>query len=293
MSAAATGFAALPGWDAAAFQAAARALKAYPPFDTGIALADFEAAFRPEPVGGPTHVTAYYEPVIRARLSPGDGFDVPVLGLPSGEGPWPERGAIAAGALADRAPVLAWLDDPVTLYFLQIQGSGRLALEDGRLLRLGYAGGNGHPYRSIGRIMREEGILGPGGDGLGMRAWLRADRARGLAMMARNPSWVFFAVRGDLDPAEGPVGAMGVPLPARHAVAVDTAHHAYGDLFWLSHPMPDGVVWAGLVMAMDTGAAIRGEARVDLFLGTGDAAGETAAQVNTEGRLIRLRPVDG
>lgn len=286
----AAGFEVLAGWDDRAFAAAAHALGAHAPFAGGLDRAAFEAAFRAEPVGAEAHVTAYFEPVLDARAVREPGFAVPVLGKPPGNPPFPSRGEIMAGALDGVAPVLYWLADPVDLYFMQIQGSGRLRLGDGRLVRLGYGGRNGHAYSSIGRIMREEGILGPDGDGLGIKGWLRADPARGAEMMARNRSYVFFAEREGLDPRLGPVGAMGAPLPAGHAVAVDTEHHAYGDLFWLEHPMPDGAPSARLVMAMDTGAAITGPGRVDLFLGTGEEAGAVAARMNTRGRLFKLNP---
>ncbi|MEM6423500.1 MAG: MltA domain-containing protein, partial [Pseudomonadota bacterium] len=246
------GFETLPGWGDGAFTAAATALTRYAPFDQALARTDFEAAFRVLPMGEPAHVTAYYEPVLEARAAREPGFSVPVLGMPPGSAPFPSRGEIMAGALEGVAPVLYWLADPVDLYFLQIQGSGRLSLPDGRLVRLGYGGRNGHRYSSIGRIMRERGILGPNGDGLGVKAWLRANPTRGAAIMAENRSYVFFTERQGLDPALGPVGAMGEALPAGHAVAIDTEHHAYGDLFWLSHPMPDGTPSARLVMAMDT-----------------------------------------
>ncbi|MEM6489437.1 MAG: MltA domain-containing protein [Pseudomonadota bacterium] len=281
----------LPGWDAGAIAQARAALghlEEAPaiPSDT----AAFDTLFAVQPVGAPdpTHVTAYYEPVLQARRARSDAFPVPILGKPSATAPLPDRAAIMNGALEGMAPALYWLADPVDLYFLQIQGSGRLRLDDGSLVRLGYGGANGHPYVSIGRIMREEGVLGRGGGG--MRGWLRADRARGMAMMARNPSYIFFAENRALRPEDGPVGAMGLPLPAGAAIAVDPEHHAYGGLFWLAFDEPDGTAVRRIVMAMDTGAAIKGAARVDWFVGTGDAAGHRARRINTEGRLYRLLP---
>ncbi|MEM9784419.1 MAG: MltA domain-containing protein [Pseudomonadota bacterium] len=247
----------------------------------------FARRFVARPVGE-AHVTGYYEPVIPAQRRRTAAYPVPVLGPPPDkDGRLPERGAIMAGALDGVAPALYWLRDEVALYFLQIQGSGRLELPDGTLVRLGYGGRNGHPYRSIGRIMRDEGLMAEV-DGGGIRKWLRADPVRGAAMMARNPSYVFFAERRELAPEDGPVGAMGVPLPAGHAVAVDTDHHDYGALFWLSFDDPKYGTVNRLVMAMDTGAAIKGPGRVDLFTGTGSDAWELARGLNARGTLYRL-----
>lgn len=285
--AAVSGIAALPGWRPAAFDRAA-ALGHLPPFDAGLSGPAFTAGWAARPVGD-THITAYYEPVIEARRTRSAAFPIPVLAPPAGDGPWPARGAIMTGALEGRARPLYWLRDAVTLYYLQIQGSGRLELEDGTLVRLGYAGRNGHPYASIGRIMRDEGLMAEV-DGRGVRGWLRDDPVRGAAMMARNPSYIFFAERSGLAPEDGPVGAMGLPLPAGHAVAIDPDHHPFGTLFWLRFDHPDGRAIARLVMAMDRGAAIKGAARVDLFTGTGDAAWEEAQAINTTGRLWRLAP---
>ncbi|MEM6974094.1 MAG: MltA domain-containing protein [Pseudomonadota bacterium] len=278
----------LPGWSAEAYEAARRALDGHAPFEAGgPALQAFTHRFQPVPVGE-AHVTGYYEPVIAASRGRSATYPVPVLAPPpKGQRPLPDRGAIMAGALQGQARPMFWLRDAVALYFLQLQGSGRLRLEDGSLIRVGYGGRNGHPYRSIGRMMRDEGLMAEV-DGGGIRKWLRADPARGAAMMARNPSYIFFVERRELAPEDGPVGAMGVPLPAGHAVAVDPAHHDYGALLWLSFDDPVAGTTHRLVMAMDTGAAIRGAGRVDLFTGTGDAAWERARRLNTRGRLYRL-----
>ncbi|MEM7500221.1 MAG: MltA domain-containing protein [Pseudomonadota bacterium] len=283
-----SGWHALNGWSDEAFRAAAVAFGGLPGFAAGSRTA-LEAAFVPEPLAAPIHLTAYYEPEIPARRRPGGGFDTPVLTMPEGwEGSLPTRAAIEGGALGAFARPIAWLDDPIALFFLQVQGSGRLRLEDegGRVLRVGYAGRNGHPYVSIGAILRREAGLETL-DAEGLRSWLSADRERGAALMARNPSYVFFRVREDLAPADGPVGAWGRPLPAGHAIAVDPAHHAYGGLFWIERG--DGGASA-LWMAMDTGAAIRGAGRFDLFLGSGHAARLAASAVNGGGRVFRLHP---
>ncbi|MEL6578018.1 MAG: MltA domain-containing protein, partial [Pseudomonadota bacterium] len=280
-----TAWLSLKGWDDAAAEAALLAFGE----DAAKARAVLEAAYRPEPLEAPVHLTAYYEPELVARRHRAPGFETPVLAPPANwPGALPTRAAIESGALGDAAEAIAWLPDRVALYFLQIQGSGRLRLEDegGRVMRVGYAGRNDHPYVSIGAILRRE----QGFDDLDaerLRAWLIEDDARGAALMARNPSYIFFHERSDLSAETGPVGAWGRPLPAGHAVAVDPAHHAYGSLFWIE-PAHDAA--PALWMAMDTGAAIRGEGRFDLFLGSGEAARLAASPVDDGGRVFRLIP---
>ncbi|MEM8575714.1 MAG: MltA domain-containing protein, partial [Pseudomonadota bacterium] len=234
-----------------------------------------------------------FEPVLEARRRASPAFPVPLLTPPAGwTGPLPDRAAITRGALTSYSAPLFWLADPVDLFFLQIQGSGRLQLEDGTMVRIGYAGRNGHDYVSIGRLMRREGLV-PVEDAHadGIAAWLRADAERGRAMMNRNPAYIFFTERRDLDPTEGPQGAWGQPLPRGHAVAVDPSAHPYGSLLWIETSMPPkGYPAAALWMAMDTGSAIKGPGRFDLFLGSGPEAGAAAGVVNTAGRVHRILP---
>ncbi|MEM9763929.1 MAG: MltA domain-containing protein [Pseudomonadota bacterium] len=276
---------ALKGWDDTA---ATAALVAFGDDGAG-GRAAFEAAYVPELLDAPIHLTAYYEPELVARRQRAPGFETPVLAPPSAwPGALPTRPAIEEGALGDAAEAIAWLPDRVSLFFLQVQGSGRLRLEDegGRVMRVGYAGRNDHPYVSIGAILRQE----QGFDDLeaeALRAWLLKDDARGAALMARNPSYIFFHERTDLPAEAGPVGAWGRPLPAGHAVAVDPAHHTYGALFWIE---PAHEAAPALWMAMDTGAAIRGVGRFDLFLGSGEAARLAASPVDGGGRVFRLAP---
>jgi membrane-bound lytic murein transglycosylase A len=249
--------------------------------------------------GGPGLLTAYFAPEYPARRSPGGDFDMPVLAAPAG---WargqalPPRAAIEADPqAASGAPPLAWMRAE-DLFFMQIQGSGYLTFEDGSKARAAYAADNGQRFTGIARPMAEQGLLpADGTSGEAIRAWLAAHRgAEARAVMALNPRYIFFS----LDPDDGgdPNGAAGVPLPARRAIAVDPAHWRYGDLVWIS---ADGGSLAGargsyhgLVVALDTGSAIRGPVRADLYMGRGAAAGEEAGAVRHPLRMWRLVPRD-
>ncbi|MBK0400516.1 MltA domain-containing protein [Limibaculum sp. M0105] len=300
-------FSDLRGWDDDAHDAAlavwlrsnppdlARTLAAPSPEDgPAVARRWWQERFRPVLVGDPARarLTAYYEPVIPASDVPTARFTAPLLALPPESAwrePMPDRAAIVAGAFAGFGLELFWLEDAVELYFLQIQGSGRLKLPDGRLVRIGYAGRNGHDYASIGRIMMAEGHMPEGGASAGrIKKWLRADPDRGARMMARNPSYVFFREIANLRDDEGPIGAMGLPLSAHRSLAIDTRHHPFGSAIWVE---ANGLT-PRLMVAMDRGTAIRGPQRGDIFFGTGEAAGNEAGRVSARGRLLRLVPVE-
>ena len=182
------------------------------------------------------------------------------------------------------------------LFFMQIQGSGYLTFEDGSTARAAYAADNGRPFTGIARPMAEQGLLPANGtSGEAIRAWLAAHRGpEARAVMALNPRYIFFA----MTPDDGghPNGAAGIPLTARRAIAVDPAHWRYGDLVWIS---ADGgnltgarASYQGLVVALDTGSAIRGPVRADFYMGRGAAAGEEAGAVRHPLRMWRLVPRD-
>jgi len=269
-----------PGW-AAVCVAASRATDA---------RAFFETAFRPRYQSGTALITGYYEPVVEGALVPDDRFEVPLYALPADldpSTPYLTRAEIVAGALASRGLELVWLADPVEAFFLQIQGSGRVRLPDGRLVRLGYAGKNGHPYVALGRLLVERGEMELGrvtADAI--KTWLRADPARRARLMNENPSYVFFRELADLPPEAGPIGTLGLPLAAGRSAAVDPAFHPLGLPIWIDAPGPHRGLW----IAMDTGGAIRGAGRADLFLGTGAAAGAAAGALRAEGQVIGLVP---
>ena len=268
-------------------QAAARAF-----FETGFTVVEAGTAD-----GQPGLLTAYFAPEYAARTAPDTEFDAPVLARPAG---W-TRGQtlpVRAGIEADPqgvsgAPPLAWMRAE-DLFFMQIQGSGYLTLEDGSRVRAAYAADNGQPFTGIARPMAERGLLPQNGtSGDAIRGWLAAHRGpEARAVMALNPRYIFFK----LDPDDGgdPAGAAGIPLPARRAIAVDPASWRYGDLVWIS---ADGGnltgaqgSYQGLVMALDTGWAIRGPVRADLYMGRGEAAGAEAGTVRHPLRMWRLVP---
>jgi membrane-bound lytic murein transglycosylase A len=246
--------------------------------------------------GGPGLLTAYFAPEYAARRRPDAEFDMPVLAPPPG---WtrgqvlPERARIEAAPDAAGAEPLAWMRAE-DLFFMQIQGSGYLTFPDGSKVRAAYAADNGRPFTGIARPMAERGLLPPNGtSGEAIRRWLAAHRGpEARAVMALNPRYIFFS----LDPDDGgdPNGAAGIPLPARRAIAVDPTHWRYGDLVWISADGGNLVgargSYRGLVVALDTGSAIRGPVRADLYMGRGAAAGEEAGAVRHPLRMWRLVP---
>lgn len=206
--------------------------------------------------------------------------------------PFETRSEIEAGGLTGKAPVLAWVDDPVAAFFLHVQGSGRVALEDGRILRVGYAGHNGHPYVAIGAELVRMGALALEEVSLQtISAWLRRHPAEAAAVMARNPSYVFFRELG----TDGPVGAQGVVLTPGRSLAVDRRYIPLSVPLWLDAEVPAA---AGLpdrrlrrlMVAQDSGGAIRGPVRGDVFWGHGRDAEAIAGRMRHQGRYYLLLP---
>lgn len=258
-------------------------------------------------------ITGYYEPVYPGSLTRSDVATVPVYGVPDDliivnlESIYPElkgkrlRGrlegrvlkpyddAAAINAQGIKAPVIAWLTSQMDLQFLQIQGSGRIRLNDGKQLRIGYADQNGHPYKAIGRWLVEQGELKKEDVTMGaIAAWAKAHPQRIGELLASNPSYVFFARNPDSN--EGPRGSLNVPLTAGYSVAIDRKVIPLGSLLWLSTTRPDGTPLVRPVAAQDTGGAIAGEVRADLFWGTGDAAGDLAGNMKQKGAIWLLWP---
>ncbi len=295
--------------------------------DEGEARRFLEANFRAEPVGGANGqegglLTAYFAPQYEARRRPSAEFSAPLRPkpddmvsvplaafeagpAPQGGGdrtligqdkggkvaPYPDRAAIEA---MPTAGALAWMR-PEDLYFLQIQGSGLLTFEDGRRLRAAFAAHNGRTYLGIAIPMRQRGLLPDNNtSGDNIRAWLAAHRGpEAAAVMALNPRYVFF----NLGPDDGreAVGAAGLPLPAGRAIAVDVSQNALGGLYWIDAEAPKLAgafpTYRRAAVALDTGGAIKGPVRADLYMGTGDAAGTEAGRVRHTLRLYRLVPV--
>lgn len=276
-----------------------------------------EARFEPFAAGSGI-MTGYYEPVLRGAAAPDATFrtplharppelvEQPVAGNPLRRRygmmvdgrlePFHDRAAIETGAIAGRGLELVWVDDPVDAFFLHIQGSGRVVLPDGRLLRIGYAGQNGRGYVPIGRILIERAEIPREQMSMqAIRAWLAAaDQERAAELLRANPSYIFFRQVEGLSPDQGPVGAMGVPLTPQRSVAVDRAFIPLGAPLFVTVRDPAArraTSPAGrLVVAQDTGGAIRGPARTDYFWGWGPEAGDRAGRMRDEAEVFVLLP---
>ncbi|MGB8436707.1 MAG: MltA domain-containing protein, partial [Burkholderiales bacterium] len=196
---------------------------------------------------------------------------------------------------------IVWVDDPIEAFFLQIQGSGRVRLPSGETLRIGYADQNGHPYASIGRYLVEQGELTLDEASMqGIQAWARAHTARVADLLNQNPSYVFFRElppndvgRGGGGTAEyvGPIGALGVPLTAERSIAVDRRYVPLGAPVYLATTRPNSdEPLERLMIAQDTGGAIRGPVRADFFWGTGREAGRLAGRMRQTGSMWVLLP---
>lgn len=206
--------------------------------------------------------------------------------------PYATRAEIEAQGDTLPGQAIAWVEDPVELFFLHIQGSGRIRLPEGDLLRVGYADQNGHPYRSIGKLLVERGELSLDQASMqGIKAWGQAHPDKLAALLAENPSFVFFR---ELPHGEGgPPGALGLPLTAGRSVAVDPRETPLGAPLWLSTTRPLSTqALERLVLAQDTGGAIRGPLRLDFFWGFGEEAGALAGRMRQRGRLWLLWPAD-
>jgi membrane-bound lytic murein transglycosylase A len=265
------------------------------PQDDVSARSFFELFFKPVIVGKPPALfTGYFEPELEGSPVRTGRFQYPIYRRPPElrEGTvYHSRQAIETGAIAGRGLELAWLDDPVDVYFLQVQGSGRIRMTDGTVVRVGYAGANGHAYRSIGQEMVRRGthtmdqVSAPE-----IASYVRGNPGAGKELLYTNPSYVFFRKIGDLDPADGPIGAMGRSITTMRSVAIDPKFTPLGAPVWIEK---DGrAPIRRLMVAQDTGGAIKGMQRADIFYGTGAGAGDAAGTVKDPGRLVLLVPID-
>lgn len=253
---------------------------------------------------GKAFATGYYEPEIAGSRTPLPGY-VPIHAVPAdltrctradgetGRGRIDETGAcvlyysrpeIEDGAIANNAQVLAWAADPVDLFFLEIQGSGRIRFPDGSVMRLGYASQNGRDYVAIGRLLRERGILPPGGANMeAIKAWIRSSPDHGRALMRENLSYIFFK---ELT-GPGPLGALNVPVSPRATVAADPKFVPLGAPVFLALDRPEAY---GFWVAQDTGGAIKGANRFDTFWGAGAEATQIAGGMSANGVALILVP---
>jgi len=304
----------------AAAKKACELAKAVPPGDEGAARRLFESEFTPYAVvssetGASGLITGYYEPIINGSRTQTALHRHPIYGVPDDlvvvdlgtvspetrglrlrgrlDGrrlvPYWSRGEIDARGSALAAPVIAWSADPVELFFLQIQGSGQVQLENGERLRVGYADQNGHPYRSLGRHLVERNeLLLEQASMQGIKAWAAANPAKLQEALSQNPSYVFFR---ELPTSDGPIGALSVPLHAERSLAVDRRFIPLGAPVYLATTFPlSEQPLERLMAAHDTGGAIRGVVRGDFFWGTGPDAGSQAGRMRQQGRLWLLWP---
>jgi membrane-bound lytic murein transglycosylase A len=263
-------------------------------------------------------VTGYYEPLLRGSRTRGGSFQTPLYRPPidlltvdlgsvypelknmrlrgrlSGNKvvPYFTRAELMQKGLASGTE-LVWVDNPVDAFFLQVQGSGRVTLEESKeTIRMAYADQNGHPYKSIGRYLIERGDLKLEQASMqGIKAWAAANPHRLQELLNANPSFVFFKEEKIIDPGKGPRGALGVPLTAQRSIAIDPQFIALGAPVFLSTTRPNSdSPMRQLMMAQDTGGAIRNPVRADFFWGFGDEAGELAGKMKQAGQMWVLLP---
>ena len=258
----------------------------------------FETFFRPVLIGPEDDdalFTAYFEPELPASRVPDGRHRWPVYRTPPElrpGTPFLTRAEIEnTGALSGRGLEIAWLRDPVDLYYLQIQGSGRLRFADGSVLRLGYGGQNGHPRRLVAQEMVRRGIVpAHRASAPVIRNWVQQNPGAGRALLQHDPSYVFFRVLRDQSTAPGPRGAMNRALVPGRSIAVDPAFTPLGAPVWVEKDGDSPL--RRLMFAQDTGGAIRGPQRADIFIGTGDAAGSAAGRIRDPGRMVVLLPIE-
>jgi membrane-bound lytic murein transglycosylase A len=312
----------------ARWQPLCEAAKTVPSGDDVAARAFFEAQFEADAVtdsggGAPAHraeglFTGYFDPEVAGARAPGGRFHTALLGRPGdlvqadlgefsddlkGRGvvgrvqdgrlvPYYDRAQIEAGVLARRRLELLWLADPVDAYFLQVQGSGRVDLPDGRVVRVTYAGQNGRRSVLIGKVLADRGAIPRDQVSLqSIRAWLAAHPDQVTEVLNQNPSYVFFREVNDLRPDQGPPGALGVPLTPGRSIAVDRAFIPLGAPVFVATTDPvSNAPLRRLTIAQDVGGAIRGPVRTDVFCGWGRAAEEQAGRMRQSGTEYLLLP---
>jgi membrane-bound lytic murein transglycosylase A len=256
----------------------------------------FEIFFRPVLIAGdePALFTGYYEPELSGSRIRTGRYRYPLYRTPREalDGVWVSRREIEEGGLLDgRGLEIAWVDDPVELFFLQIQGSGRIRMTDGSVIRVGYGGRNGQPYRSIGQELVRRGVYQPHQvSAQVIQNWVRRNPVAGRELLYHNPSYIFFREVQIGDPALGPLGAMNRSITPLRTIAVDPAYTPLGAPVWIEK---DGQgPMRRLMIAQDTGGAIRGPQRADIFFGFGDEAGLAAGVIRDPGRMVVLLPIE-
>lgn len=286
----------------------------------------FESRFKPVRIArlesGEGFLTGYYEPIVEGSRRRTAEYTIPVYHTPDdlvpavrrmgpqfpnsggvwrqvGENkiePYYDRAAIEDGALDGKGLEICWLKDPIDAFFMHIQGSARVRLvEDGTVLRLNYAAHNGHPYTPVGAILVQRGVMPKEDVSMDrIREWMQAHPDAARELRRQNRSYIFFRV-AELSHDQEAIGGQGVPLTAGRSIAVDRSLHAYGTPFWIDARLPlaeDKTLepFRRLMIAQDTGSAIVGPARADIYFGAGEEAGRTAGRIRHPGTFVMLVP---
>ena len=294
-----------------------------PGLANAVAKRFFEDGFIPHRVahkGADGLLTGYYEPILDGARKPGGQYTVPVYRRPpdlvnlveesqrgavgqaythmrktaSGTEVFPTRAMIEGGALAGQGLEFLWLTDPVETFMMHIQGSGRIRLPDGSMIRVTYDGKNGHPYTSVGRYLIETKQFPADAMSLeAMKDWLKTDPDRGRSAMQQNASFIFFRELAGAE-AESALGVLDIPLTEGRSLAVDAGYHALGLPVWVAAPELVHATRSGgfrrLMIAQDVGSAIKGPERGDLYFGSGDEAGQLAGVTKHSGNFFVLLP---
>jgi membrane-bound lytic murein transglycosylase A len=284
----------------------------------------FETHFQPVaviPHSGNGFLTGYYEPEFQGSRTPDATYRVPLLDRPSdlvtipqgealpglakglqaarrakdGYEPYPDRAAIENGALGSLAKPIVYLREPGEAFIIHVQGSARIRLDDGSVMRVAYAGRNGRPYTSIGRLLVQRGEMDLETMTLEkLMGWLKSHPGPAKALMRQNQSYIFFREASELAPEDGPIGGAGTPLVPGRSLAVDRSLWAYGLPVWLDGQLPLTLdrtePLRRLMIAQDTGSAIVGPARGDFFFGSGEEAGRRAGLLRHAVRFVVLQP---
>ena len=256
----------------------------------------FETFFTPIVVrpGSKALFTGYFEPVLNGSLYRQGPYQYPIYAKPKDltpKDPDLTRAKIDDGALRHKGLEIAYVDDPVEAYFLHIQGSGRIKLSNGNTIRVGYAGENGHVYRSApGELVRLGEVPGNQASIAGLRNWVRRNPEKGREALQFNASYVFFQRLETLTADSGPLGALSRPITPLRSLAVDPRYTQMGAPVWVEKGGRNAL--RSLMIAQDVGAAIKGPQRADIYFGTGTEAGLAAGQVKDSGRMVVLLPIE-
>lgn len=254
----------------------------------------FEAFFRPVRIGDrPALFTGYFEPLLQGARVKSGNFRHPIYRFPPEvEGLWHTRAEIEEERILEgRDLEIAWIDDPVDVFFLHVQGSGRIVMPDGEVLRVGYGGRNGHEYRSIGQELVRRGIYNEHQVSAPViQSWVRRHPIAGQQLLRHNPSYVFFREVDIPDPDLGPLGAMNRSITPHRSIAVDPRFTPLGAPVWVEKAGAEPI--QRLMIAQDTGGAIQGPQRADIFFGLGDEAGRSAGRIRDPGQMIVLLPIE-